>query len=111
MEIAFITPFFIRIETPDLVDSTVWLLPVAIMLMLHPFLRYVSKGIFKFQRVLVFLMMLSSIFGMVVLCFAETMGEWWHRSDIHFNIHRARHSAMLIGLMGFLLMDIGLEVL
>jgi len=105
LETVYITPFFIRLETPWLLDSVIWLAPALVLLSAAPLRRRIRgfRCLLPGRKGTISALLGLSLAGLVVLIAAAMLGEF----------HRGEDTGAVLALAfaGFLVMDVGLTML
>lgn len=105
LETVYITPFFIRLETPWLLDSFIWLAPALLLVVLAPLYRLLQDfAVFSDSvRMLCYFHLGSAITGITLLIVAYMLGDVYQGEDTS--------SVLLLAFLGFLVMDVELMTL
>lgn len=105
LETVYITPFFIRLETPWLLDSFIWLAPAVLLVWFSPLFKMLqdftvlSGGL----RVLFVFHLGSITAGLTLLIGACLLGEVYRGEDTS--------AVLVLALLGFLLLDMELTTI
>jgi len=105
LETVYITPFFIRLDTPWLLDSFIWLAPAILLLLFSPAFRVIQDfAEFSGGLKALFLLHLGSVTaGITLLIAACILGEVYRGEDTS--------AVLLLAFLGFLLLDMELTTL
>lgn len=105
LETVYITPFFIRLETPWLLDSVIWLAPALVLLSVAPLRRRIQgcSTVFVGRKRTISALLGLSLAGLIVLIAAAMLGEFHRGEDTG--------AVLVLAFAGFLVMDIGLTML
>ena len=101
----YITPFFIRLETPWLLDSIIWLAPALLYLILSPGIRLLHDFplIPGGRKTILSTQMVLTLVGLLILILALSLGEFYTGEDTT--------PVLLCAFFGFLIMDLGLTII
>ena len=105
LETVYITPFFIRLETPWLLDSVIWLAPALFLLTIPSLTRRTRlfSSLSRSRKGTVSVLVAFSLVGLIVLIAAAVLGEF-HRGEDTGEV-------LVLAFVGFLVMDVGLTML
>ncbi|CAD8146249.1 unnamed protein product [Paramecium pentaurelia] len=102
IEMVFISPLFLKLDTPELLDSSIWLFPPVINLILYPFIRYYSESKSHQLKNAMIYFIIVSIMGIGLL--ADT-------KSLYVDSINKKTSVLIISIVSFTVMDVGLEML
>eukprot|EP01016_Furgasonia_blochmanni_P050988 TRINITY_DN7956_c0_g2_i1.p1 TRINITY_DN7956_c0_g2~~TRINITY_DN7956_c0_g2_i1.p1 ORF type:complete len:731 (-),score=98.39 TRINITY_DN7956_c0_g2_i1:317-2509(-) len=110
VEIVYITPFFMRIDTPPLFDSIIWAFPPLIVVIIYPFIRILCEkmGERKYMRRKQLLGFFTAMLAAGFLVLAESENVAY---KIHFVMSERKKTALILAMVGFMLLDVGNEML
>ncbi|KAM3145292.1 hypothetical protein pb186bvf_002620 [Paramecium bursaria] len=102
IEMVFISPLFLKLDTPGLLDSSVWLFPPLINQIIYPFVRQYSESkSYKLKQAMIYFILVS-ILGIGLL--ADTKA-------LYVDSISKKTSVLIISIISFTIMDVGLEML
>ncbi|KAL4442212.1 hypothetical protein ABPG74_009230 [Tetrahymena malaccensis] len=110
IEMVFISPFFFKVNTPDILDTVIWLIPPLIEKLLFPVvsvpLKKKTVNMLKYRKLFILLFSALSIIGLLLMGFSRYITANWITL-----FDNAKTSIMLLGVFGFMFQDIGHDII